>query len=740
MARPSVHSRTTPQTRITRARCLAIVAMVALLALVARLAYLMLVDPDDYRSAAIKQYTNEYTIKAKRGKIYDTNMKVLATSATVQNVFISPKDIQNDSQVLIIASGLSDILGVDASTIVEKCQNRKSMYQMIKRSISESEEASVRKFIEDNGLSRIVYLEESSKRYYPFGTLACHLLGVVGTDNTGLMGLESYYDSYLAGTDGRAIMGKDSAGNNLPFKYETYIEAEDGYSIVTTIDWTIQSVLEKYLKEAYLENNPTGKASGIVMDVNTGEILAMALYPVFDLNDYATLSEEYQVMLDAFEGSDEDKEKYREKLMNLMWNNTIVTQTYEPGSTFKIISGSIAIEENSIDPSKDTFNCSGSIRVEGLATPIHCHSRIPHGTQTFKQALVNSCNPAFITIGQKIGTEKFSNYFERYGYTQKTGVDLPGETSAIYYGTTGSNFGVVELSVYSFGQTFKTTMIEHLRAVSTIANGGYLVTPHLVKSVVDGEGKTVKTFNYSSVRQVISQNTADLVLEALNNSTKNANVNGYNIATKTGTSEKRDTEQTDDYIASSVSFAPAEDPQIAIIVAVDDPTMGKIYGSAIAAPCTSNVLAEILPYLGIMPADYSSTSLIELESYRGEVAATAKNAILSKGFNCIVKGSGTRVLKQLPEGGDSYEKGTTVVLYTDTDSETKTVTMPSLTNNTYSQALSKLKNLGINYTIDGIYGDNHTDCYVVKQSVAAGTEILPGTVVKIEFRYEESIE
>ncbi len=733
------NSRITPQVRINRARCLALIAIAALLALVARLAYLMLVDPDDYRSAAIKQYTNEYTIKAKRGKIYDTNMKVLATSATVQNVFISPKDIQNDSQVLIVASGLSDILGVDASTIVEKCQNRKSMYQMIKRSISESEEASVRKFIEDNGLSRIVYLEESSKRYYPFSTLACHVLGVVGTDNTGLMGLESYYDSYLSGTDGRAVMGKDSAGNNLPFKYETYVEAEDGYGVVTTIDWTIQSVLEKYLKEAYLENNPTGKASAVVMDVNTGEILAMALYPVFDLNNYAELSDEYQALLDAFEGSDEDKAAYREKLMNLMWNNTIVTQTYEPGSTFKIISGSMAIEENAIDPDSDRFYCSGSMKVEGLATPIHCHSKVPHGSQTFKEAIVNSCNPAFITIGQRVGIDTFKEYYERYGYTQKTGIDLPGETSSIYYGTTGSNFGIVELSVYSFGQTFKTTMIEHLRAVSTVANGGYLVTPHLVKSIVDSDGNTVKTFNYSNARQVISKSTADTVLEALNNSTKNASVNGYNIASKTGTSEKRDTEQ-EDYIASCVSFAPAEDPQIAIIVAVDDPTMGKIYGSAIAAPVVSNVLAEILPYLGIMPADYSTSSLIELESYRGEIAADAKQSILSKGFNCIVKGSGTRVIKQMPEGSDAYEKGTTVVLYTDSDSQTQTVNMPSLSGNTYSQAISKLKSLGLNYTVSGIYDGNHTDCYVVKQSVDAGTAILPGTVVSIEFRYEESIE
>lgn len=734
------HSRITPQIRINRARCLALIAVAALLALVARLAYLMLVDPDDYRSAAVKQYTNEYTIKAKRGKIYDTNMKVLATSATVQNVFISPKDIENDSQVLIIASGLSDILGVDASMIVEKCQNRNSMYQMIKRSISESEEASVRKFISDNGLSRVVYLEESSKRYYPFSTLACHVLGVVGTDNTGLMGLESYYDSYLSGTDGRAVMGKDSAGNNLPFKYETYIEAEDGYGIVTTIDWTIQSVLEKYLKEAYLENNPTGKASAVIMDVNTGEILAMALYPVFDLNNYAELCDEYEALLDAFEGTDEEKEAYREKLMNLMWNNTIVTQTYEPGSTFKIITGSIAIEESAIDPSSDTFYCGGSSKVEGLATPIRCHSRVPHGTQTFKEALVNSCNPAFITIGQKVGTSTFEKYFERYGYTQKTGIDLPGETSAIYYDTTGSNFGIVELSVYSFGQTFKTTVIEHLRAVSTIANGGYLVTPHLVKSVVDSEGNTVKTFNYDNARQVISQSTADTVLNALYNSTKNASVNGYNISSKTGTSEKRDTEQENDYIASCVSFAPAEDPQIAIIVVVDDPTMGKIYGSAISAPVVSNVLSEILPYLGIMPADYSTSSLIELESYRGETASDAKSSIESKGFNCIVKGDGNRVLKQVPESGASYEKGTTVVLYTDTDSQSATVSVPSLSGNTYSQAISKLKSLGLNYVVDGIYDDNHSDCYVVKQSVAADTEVLPGTVITVQFRYEESIE
>ncbi len=728
----------TPKTRIMRARLLTIISTLVLTALVCRLAYLMLFDPDGYRVAAINQYTYEVTIDAKRGTIYDTNMKALAISATVQNVFISPYDITSDSQVLIIANGLSEILGVDAQTVVDKCANRKSMYQMIKRSISESEEAEVRQFISDNGLSHIVYLEEGTKRYYPYGSLACHVLGVVGTDNNGLMGLEGYYDDYLSGTDGRAIMGKDSRGNSLSFKYESYVDAEDGYSIVTTIDEYIQSVLEKYLKEAYLENNPTGKAAAAVMDCNTGEILAMAVYPAYDLNNYAVLCDEYQALLDEFVGTDEEKSAYREELMNYQWNNTMITQTYEPGSTTKVVTGSIAIEEKTINPAKDTFYCAGQSNV--LGTIIHCWSKAPHGTQTFKEAIVNSCNPAFIKIGQSIGTAKYKEYFERYGYTQKTGIDLPGETSGIYYDTTGANFGTLELSVYSFGQTFKTTIIQQLRAVNTIANGGYLVTPHLVKSIVDNEGNTVKTFKYDKVRQVISEETANTVLEALINSTKNANVNGYNIATKTGTSEKRDTEKTD-YIGSSISFAPAEDPQIAIICVVDDPTMGKIYGSAICSPVTSSTLSEILPYLGILPAG-SEDDRITLESYRGDTVEDAKLSIEALGFKCVVVGSSGRVVSQLPAAG-KYDADTTVVLYTETDSEKATVSVPNFKGCTYSQAMNKINSLkakNVNVVIDGIYNNNHSDCYVVKQSIASGETVKPGTVITIEFRYDEDRE
>ncbi len=711
---------------------------VIMFGLVLRLASLMLVDAGNYRNAAIDQYTYETTIPAKRGTVYDTNMKPLALSASAKNVFLSPYDIENDSQVLIIANGLAEILGVERSMIIEKCERRQSKYQMIKRLISESEEDAVKRFIEDNGFSRIVHLEETTKRYYPYGSLACHVIGMVGSENNGLTGLEYYYNEYLSGVNGKSVLGRDSHGNPLPFKYESFIDAQDGYSIQTTIDWTIQSVLEKNIKQAYMEHNPNFSVSGMVMDVHTGEILAMAIYPCFDLNNYAVLSDEYQAKLDAFEGTDEEKEKYRNELMNLMWNNTIVSQTYEPGSTFKIITGSVALEEGTINENTE-FYCAGYVRVEGLTKPVHCHSIVPHGKQNFAKAIVNSCNPAFIAIGQSIGCETFKKYFERYGYTERTGVDLPGEVSSIYFGTTGSSFGNGELSIYSFGQTFKVTMVQHLRAVNTIANGGYLVTPHLVKSIIDGDGNTVKTFDYTNERQIISAYTAKTVSTALINSTKNACVTGYNVIAKTGTSEKRDTEQTD-YIGSTVVFAPAEDPQVAIIVAVDDPTGSLYHGSSVAAPAISGTLSEILPYLGINPNGENIESKVTVNDYRGSSVANASLLIENSGLKVKVYGTGNTVVAQNPRMQTELPQDGVVALFTDSASQSSEITVPNLTGYSYSQAHSTLAGRNLNMAVSGIYNSQYNDAHVVSQSPAAGSTVLPGTIVELTFKYSEDIE
>jgi stage V sporulation protein D (sporulation-specific penicillin-binding protein) len=552
----------------------------------------------------------------------------------------------------------------------------------------------------------------------------------VGDDNTGLAGIEYTYDEYLKGTNGRAVKATDAAGNPLPFKYESFIEAQDGLNIVTTIDYTIQSILEKYILEAYRDNNPNEKVTGIVMDVNTGEILASALYPNYDLNEYNSLSDYYQLKLDSFEGNEEERSQYRSQLMYEMWDNSMVSKTYEPGSTFKIITSCMALEEDVIKPS-DQFTCK-TINIAGHN--IHCHSHTGHGVQDFATALKNSCNPAFVQIGTKVGTKLFEQYFEAFGYAEPSKTDILGEAASIYYKTTNTQFEALELAVYSFGQTFKVTPLQHLRAVSAIANGGYLVTPHIAKALLDNQGNTVKTFEFEKARQVVSQETCDIVLNALINSTKNANVNGYNVVSKTGTSQKRDKEDGY-YVSSCVTFAPAEDPQIAILVLVDEPTGSQYYGSLVAAPVISKVLTEVLPYMGIEPT-HAETNNITLSSYIGSEVSSARIVLEEMGVKCIVKGDGSVVTDQIPSAGSVITENGVIVLYTDGEAIEETVKVPNVINFTPSAANKAVINNNLNISIKGIFENDYTNCMVVSQTPAAGEYVAPGTVIEVLFRYE----
>lgn len=723
----------TGRTIVVRAKVSAIIITVMFALLISRLANLQLIDPNDYKKEAINQYSYDIKIEAKRGTIYDRNLKKLAVSATVYNVFVSPNDIKDDTQLLTIANGLSEILGIDRAEIITKLQKKSSKHQTIKKTIEDSEEILVRNFITNNKLVNIVNLEETTKRYYPYSTLASHVLGFTGTDNDGLAGIEYKYDEYLKGINGRSVKGNAVRRYDMPYKYENYIEPQNGLNVVTTIDYTIQSVLEKYILQAYQDNKPNGAVKGIVMDVNTGEILASAIYPNFDLNNYRTLSDYYESQITTFEGTEEELQAYQNELQFKMWDNSIVSKTYEPGSTFKLITSAMALEEGVIDEN-DRFNCTGSIKVPGLARPIHCHTR-PHGSQTFAEALQHSCNPAFVQIGTKVGTTLFKKYFSEFGYTEPSETDILGEAKTIYYGSNGTQFEGVELAVYSFGQTFKVTPLQHLRAVSTIANGGNLVTPHVVKALVDDNGSTVKTFEFETERQVVSEQTCNTILDALVNSTKNACVDGYNIVAKTGTSEIQDTGPKDDYISSCVTFAPAEDPQIAVFIMVEDPKAGQIYGSIVAAPVTSNILKEVLPYLGIEPT-YSESDNIILKDYIGSDVETAKIALKGLGVDCIVKGKGNIVTSQIPDVGTEITKDGVVVLYTDDTEVENTVRVPRVISLTPSVANRAIINNDLNILIKGIYDGDH-NCTVVSQYPAAGEHVAPGTVIEVEFRYKQ---
>lgn len=752
---PKPKNSTTSRITAVRGRVLLIAVLVCMLALCVRFAYLQVFDPNDYRIAALDQYTNSVTIPAKRGTIYASDGTTeLATSATVYNCFISPVDLDEDDALLNkIATELSAILDVDKETVVSKGKKTKSKYQIIKKFLTDTEETAVRNLIKENSqstantslasgssiaYSKIIHLEETTKRYYRYGSLAAQLIGFTGTDNQGLTGIEANYNEYLAGVNGKSVKAADAYGNELETGVgSSYIPATDGLNIVTTIDWSVQNSVEKYIKQAYEEHKPNGRVECIVMNVTNGEILASAIYPSYDLNNYSDLNEEYQKLYDLFIGTEEERADYKKKLMYEMWNNTLVTQTYEPGSTFKMITSAMALEEGIVDPENTILTCVGACNVAG--TTIHCHQISGHGSQTFSQALVNSCNPAFVYVGTSVGTTLFKKYFEEFGYTKPTGSNITGEASTIYFGTTGTQFEALELAVYSFGQTFKVTPLQHIRALSAVANGGRLVVPHTVKSLVDNYGNVVKTFEYASDRQVISAQTSETICRILTNSTKNACVSGYNVISKTGTSEKRDTERKDDYISSCVTFAPAEDPQIAILVLVDEPTQGKHFGGQVAAPIVSNILSEVLPHLGIAP-DGGESETVKIPDYRTLSVENAKSAAESAGLKCIVKGSGERVVDQMPRMDSAVTKDGVVILYTSGADVVADVSVPDLKGKTPTAAIKALLNSNLNVKVSGIFNNDYKNCHVKAQSVDAGEKVYPGTVITIEFIYEESIE
>lgn len=738
-------------------RGMAVIGVFVLLAVLlsVRLWYLQMIDSDKYKQGAFEQYTTEISISPKRGTIYDRNMTALAVSATVETVFISPYDIarQNDNkapdkQVDIsavknqIADFLSEILEVDRQMIVDRMGKTNSKYQIIKKKVERDVCDEIRQFILDNDIVGI-HLEEDIKRYYPYGNLASHVIGFTNSAGTGLYGVESYYENYLKGNSGKFVTAQNAKGDDMPFKYESFIEAENGTNVVLTIDWQIQSILEKHMETALRDNKAKNRVFGIIMDVNTGEILAMTTKPDYDPNDPYTLDETSQQMLDRFIGTDDETNTYRKDLLEGLWKNKLITETYEPGSTFKLITSAMALEEGVVSPT-DSFYCTGSKSVGGYN--IGCHQRGGHGHETFEQGLQNSCNPVFMELAERIGKNSFYNYFEAYGFMEKTGIDLAGEVSSIYH-TDINGFNQTELAVYSFGQTFKVTPIQQITGVSAVANGGNLLKPHVVKALVDDEGNVVKSYDTTLIRKVNSEETSKTIMEYVMNginlgSTKNAYVKGYKIAAKTGTSQKRDKEGNL-YIGSCVAFAPADDPQIAILVGIDEPSNGAYYGGVIAAPVVSNVLSEVLPYLNIEPSfteEEASTLDVAVPDFRTMSVENAKKNAASSGFKTKVVGNGEVVTEQLPRYGDRIPSEGVIILYTDNVAPSESVTVPNVINYSPAQANKVLVNAGLNVKMEGAYREDVDGSVAVKQIPAAGEKVRPGTVVEVEFRHMDSYD
>ncbi len=733
-----------------------LIAMTVLLGLlVFRLYYLQLVDYKKYQSGAFDQYTTEISISPKRGTIYDRNMTVLSVSATVETVFISPNEIIPEQESLI-ADFLSRTLEVDRQGVVEKIAKKNSKYQRIKRKIEREVADEIRKFVDENDVKGI-HLEEDTKRYYPYGNLASHVIGFTNSDNVGIYGVEAYYEQYLKGTSGKVITAQNARGKEMPFEYESYIGAENGTSVVMTIDWQVQSILEKNLEIALKDTNARNRVFGLIVDVKTGEILAMSTKPDYDLNDPYTLDEASQKLLDEFSSkpytdengntalpTEEAENAYYKELIEALWKNKAITEIYEPGSTFKLITSAMALEENIPEvQSGHLFNCTGSKRVGGYT--VGCHKKSGHGVENFEQGLQNSCNPVFMEIAQSLGKNKFYEYFEAFGFTQKTGIDLAGEVSSLYH-TNIDEFNETELSVYSFGQTFKITPLQLISAVSAVANGGKLIKPHVVKALVDDEGNTVKEFSPEVVRQVCTPETSATIMKYLENgitigSTKNAYVKGYNIGAKTGTSQKRDMEGNL-YIGSCVAFAPTDDPEIAILIAIDEP-VGEYYGGTIAAPVVSSVLSEVLPYLNVETTskhDDTAAKQVTVSDFTGLSVVSAKNSLKNSGLSAKVIGSGDVVTNQLPKYLTKVTEGGVVVLYTDGESEVTNVTVPDVVGHTPANALKILVNAGLNIKFDGAYREDIGGTVAQRQTPEAGQSVTPGTSVSVEFIHTDNTD
>ncbi len=729
-----------------RIKIIMLIGVVLFAALVLRTAWHQIVDGEELSRKALEQQTSDNTVSAKRGKIYDRNYKVMASNITVETISITPENVRkslekNNISQQRAAEDIAAILSADSEDILNKI-NKKSGFEYIKKKVDKDTADELRRYIETNKVSGISFVEDV-KRYYPYNNTASHIIGFVGDDNQGLEGIESIYDDKLSGIPGRVVSTRDAAGVESGTEYESYIEALDGHSVVLTIDEVIQSYAEKHLEEARLSNKIEEGAAAIVMDVNTGEVLAMTSKPDYDLNKpfeiTDAIKEEYpdaEEELKSLDGMDYVN-RFNE-IIQVVRRNKAVVDSYEPGSVFKAVVASLAIETGACTLD-DVFSCGGSIQV--LTHLIHCANRSGHGAQTFAQAVQNSCNPAFINIGQKIGKKRILEGARAFGFFEETGIELPGETTGL--GFTEAAFNEADLATMSFGQSITVTPLQMITAVSAIANGGTLYKPHVVREIVNSDNIVMEKNEPVKVRQVISEETSKTMCSILESVVsegggKNAYLAGYRIAGKTGTSEKvpRGNQK---YIASFLGFAPADNPKVACLVILDQPEVGMTYyGSMIAAPVVKNILEETLQYLSVEPQynnQEKAYAEIEVPDISGKTSEEANRILSEAGFRIRVKGSGGMVTDQIPKAHTKLAENSTIVAYMEGTKADRTVVVPDVLNMSASDASATVINEGLNARIKGVSGSGYAVCS--GQSPAAGTIVEPGTVVTLDFKYTE---
>ena len=726
--------------------------------LLVKLYNLQIVKHESLQEKAVAQQTRSTVVSASRGTIYDKNGNVLAVSASAETVFISPREIADDKEenASEIARGLARILDVDQASIEKKMKRTSSQYEVIKLRAEQDAADQVRKFV--NGAidadgrkiakkeqKRLIgiYLTADSKRYYPYSSLASQVIGFVGTDNSGLYGLEAKYNKMLQGATGLTLSAKNGAGKDLLYQYEQYYDAKNGDNLVLTLDTNVQDYLEKGIQQMADKFNAKHGATGIVMDVNTGGILGMASYPSYDLNNPSAIYDKN--LAGALNGLDKNSEEYKKLLTadrTLQWRNKCINDTYEPGSTFKPVTLATALENNAVNMNT-TFTCTGSIHVPGWSKPIYCSKHSGHGVEDLKVATGNSCNPAFVTMGLRTGTDAFYKSLKSFGLMEVTGIDEQGEAVGIFSSESAFKSNVVSLACYSFGQTFTVTPIQLIRAQAATVNGGYLYTPHLVAQATDGKGNVVYQHDSTPVRQVISKETSAKVRECLeyvvaSGTGKNGQVAGYRIGGKTGTADKTGNKDRD-IIVSFMCFAPADNPQIIMLLTLDTPSRSTgTYpsGGQMVAPTASSIMSEILPYLGIEP-DYSSTQVADADATVpncvGSTAEKAESKLKDAGFKYKIVGSGATVTDQTPVGGTIVPNSATVILYLGAKKPDAPCTVPNVVKMSASEANQALANAGLIIKVAGTTTASSGNVYAVAQSIAAGSKVKAGSVVTVRF-------
>ncbi|MBQ3463239.1 MAG: PASTA domain-containing protein [Clostridia bacterium] len=745
---------------------LAVSALIALSALVLRVGYWQIIRGEELSGKAKAQQQGSSIITASRGTIYDRNGKVLAESASANTLICNPEDIKDDGDADVIAQKLAPILDMD-STKIKQLITKETRYQVIKKRMSKEQTDKVRELMNSENDAKTakamsgVYFEEDSKRYYPFN-VAPHVLGFTGYDNNGIQGIELTFDNELMGRNGSVDINQNADGTTLQEQQAEYVNgALKGYDVVLTIDETLQHFLEKHLEEAVAEDKLKEGAAGIIMNPKTGEILAMATKPDFDVNDpynieqfrkYAVMFESMQTTADADEDEDEDEEKkptpkptmdpnnlsdeYIASMRNKMWRNKAISDTYEPGSTFKIITAAAALEEHVVDLNS-SFYCPGFKIVADRN--IKCANTDGHGPETFVEGVQNSCNPVFMELGLRLGSDKFMEYFRAFGLTETTGMGLVGEASSIYYHKT---MGDVDIATSSFGQGFQITPVQLATAVSAVVNGGVRMQPRIVKEIRNSNG-VVKSYETQQVQRVISEETSQTMRDILESvvadptaTGKNAYVKGCRIGGKTGTSEKGNRLE-EKRIASFVGFAPANDPELVCLVMLDEPQVDNKYGGTIAAPLVGEIIEDSMNYLGI-EKQYSSMEKpdekIEIPDVRQLEEDEAREVLSNAGLNVNAVGDGTIIVDQLPKPGIMISKGSTVVIYSEERSDSDMVTVPNLEGCSVDDAEYTLAISGLNFEVIGAGHSEVKGSYAVRQSVAAGEKVAPATVIGVEFR------